>query len=70
MLLTPACEALPELLYFGGDETFASKSMKTIQGYHLIKPEDLLAALQPDADPERGLSGAHREVRAARSTVT
>jgi mannose-6-phosphate isomerase-like protein (cupin superfamily) len=37
----PACETLRELLYFGGDEVFASKSMKAIQGYHLIKPEDL-----------------------------
>jgi len=36
------CEALRELLYFGGDEVFASKSLKPIQGYHLIKPEDLV----------------------------
>jgi hypothetical protein len=28
------------LLYFGGDEMFASKSMKAIQGYHLITPGD------------------------------
>ena len=38
--LAPTCEALPKLLYFGG-EAFASKFMKAIQGYHLIKPEDL-----------------------------
>ena len=37
----PACEALRELVYSGGREAFASKSMKAIQGYHLIKPEDL-----------------------------
>jgi len=29
------------LLYCGGDGAFASVSMKPIQGYHLIKPEDL-----------------------------
>jgi mannose-6-phosphate isomerase-like protein (cupin superfamily) len=29
------------LAYFGGGETVASKFMKAIQGYHLIKPEDL-----------------------------
>jgi mannose-6-phosphate isomerase-like protein (cupin superfamily) len=29
------------LLYFGGGETFACKSMKSVQGYHLINPEDL-----------------------------
>ena len=39
--LAPTCEALPKLVYFGGDEMFARKSMKPIQGYHLIKPEDL-----------------------------
>jgi len=32
---------LHELVYFGRGEAFASKSMKPIQGYHLIKPEDL-----------------------------
>lgn len=30
-----------ELVYFGGEETFAGKFMKAIQGYHLIRPEDL-----------------------------
>jgi len=25
----------------GGGEAFASKTMKAIQGHHLIKPEDL-----------------------------
>ncbi len=30
-----------ELVYFGGDEVFASKFMKAIPGYHLIKPADL-----------------------------
>jgi mannose-6-phosphate isomerase-like protein (cupin superfamily) len=34
-------DALRRLLYFGDDKAFASKSMKPIQGYHLIKPEDL-----------------------------
>jgi len=29
------------LLYFGDSETYASNSMKAVQGYHLIKPEDL-----------------------------
>jgi mannose-6-phosphate isomerase-like protein (cupin superfamily) len=29
------------LIYFGSGEMFAPKSMKAIQGYHLIKPEDL-----------------------------
>jgi hypothetical protein len=29
------------LAYFGAGEVFASKSMKAMQGYHLIKPEDL-----------------------------
>jgi len=29
------------MLYFGSGEAFASNSMKAIQGYHLIKPEDL-----------------------------
>jgi mannose-6-phosphate isomerase-like protein (cupin superfamily) len=29
------------LVYSGGGEVFASESMKTITGYHLIKPEDL-----------------------------
>ena len=40
-MLAPACEALRELVYFGGDEVFASKFMKAIPGYHLIKPADL-----------------------------
>jgi hypothetical protein len=31
--LTPACEALGELLYFDSGELFASESMKAIQGY-------------------------------------
>jgi mannose-6-phosphate isomerase-like protein (cupin superfamily) len=29
------------LLYFGDSETFASEFMKAVQGYHLIKSEDL-----------------------------
>ena len=29
------------MLYFGDSETYASNSMKAVQGYHLIKPEDL-----------------------------
>jgi len=33
---------LRELIYFGDSETFAGESMKAIQGYILIKPEDLL----------------------------
>jgi hypothetical protein len=33
---------LRELVCFGGDEMFASNFMKAVQGYHLIKPEDLL----------------------------
>jgi mannose-6-phosphate isomerase-like protein (cupin superfamily) len=33
---------LRELLYLGGGETFGSNSMKAVQGYHLIKPEELL----------------------------
>jgi hypothetical protein len=36
-----AGDAFRELLYFGGGETFASNSMKTLQSCHLIKPEDL-----------------------------
>jgi hypothetical protein len=32
---------LRELVYFGGDEMFASNSMKPMQDYHLIKLEDL-----------------------------
>ncbi len=35
------CESLRKLLYFPGNEVFASKPMKPIQGYHLITPEDL-----------------------------
>jgi mannose-6-phosphate isomerase-like protein (cupin superfamily) len=31
----------PQVALLGHDEAFASKSMKPIQGYHLIKPEDL-----------------------------
>ena len=30
-----------QLIFFSGKAWFASKSMKAIQGYHLIKPEDL-----------------------------
>ena len=30
------------MIYFGDSETFAGESMKAIQGYILIKPEDLL----------------------------
>jgi mannose-6-phosphate isomerase-like protein (cupin superfamily) len=37
----PTCTSLRELVYFGGGEPFASKSMNTFKGYHLIKPEDL-----------------------------
>jgi mannose-6-phosphate isomerase-like protein (cupin superfamily) len=33
---------LHELIYFGDSETFAGESMKAVQGYILIKPEDLL----------------------------
>jgi hypothetical protein len=29
------------MVYFEGEEMLAIKSMKAIQGYHLIKPEDL-----------------------------
>jgi mannose-6-phosphate isomerase-like protein (cupin superfamily) len=32
---------LHELIYFGDSETFAGESMKAVQGYILIKPEDL-----------------------------
>jgi hypothetical protein len=35
------CESFRELLYFAVGETFANKSMKPIQGYPVIKPEDL-----------------------------
>jgi hypothetical protein len=30
-----------QLIFFSGKVWFANKSMKPIQGYHLIKPEDL-----------------------------
>ena len=40
-LVAAACEALCEVLYFADGEAFAGLSMKAIQGYHLIKPEDL-----------------------------
>jgi len=40
-LSSPPCKTFRELLYFGGGELFASKSMKPIQGYRLIKPEAL-----------------------------
>ena len=33
--------ALRDLVYFGGGDACTDKSMKAIQGYHLIKPEDL-----------------------------
>ncbi len=37
----PAGEALRELHLWGGGVWFAGEFMKAIQGYHLIKPEDL-----------------------------
>ena len=37
----PACKTVNDLLFFGGDVWFAGKFMKAIQGYRLIKPEDL-----------------------------
>ena len=40
-MITPACEVLRELVYFGGDKEFASKYMNAIQAYRLIQPEDL-----------------------------
>src|SRR5208282_1816891 len=39
--VAPACEELCKLLFGGGGVWFASKFMKAIQGYHLIKSEDL-----------------------------
>ena len=36
----PPCDAL-KAVYFGYERKFANKIMKTIQGYHLIKPEEL-----------------------------
>ena len=39
--LAPACEALHELRHFARGETFAFETMKPIQGYTLIKPDDL-----------------------------
>src|SRR6266487_475669 len=43
--------------------------MKAVQGYYLIKPEDLSWRLQPDANPERGLSGAHRKRESRRAAL-
>ncbi|MGD0745413.1 MAG: cupin domain-containing protein [Verrucomicrobiota bacterium] len=39
--LVPACEVLRKLHFLGNGVWFASDFMKAIQGYHLIKPEDL-----------------------------
>ena len=39
--ISPACDSFPKLIYFAVGEAFARISMKTIQGYHLIKPNDL-----------------------------
>ena len=38
----PCDEVLPRLLYLGGGETFAGKTMKPIAGRQLIRPEDLV----------------------------
>jgi len=35
-----ACGWFTELIYSAVGETFARKSVKPIQGYHLIRPED------------------------------
>ena len=37
----PGLRRIAQVALLSGGEAFASKSMKPIQGYHLIKPEDL-----------------------------